>query len=342
MPGALPDEQLVQLSSLVGLLDQHSFSRPSGPSHAYEILFYKFSDGWHTVAAKDETLIGTRLVAIEGTPVEQVEAALRPLVPYDNESGFLDSVEGLISMGAYLHGLGIVGDPTSATYTLERPDGTSVDATIGSVDEPTWEQELGIVGDLVGTAPGAVKRRTEPVWTRIDKKHKTFLLAFNDYVDGTLPPAILELRTALTDGVVDRVVVDARYLRGGNGSIARPLIDELTLDQRLQGPGALTMLIGRENVSAGTLFASAVDHGSNVTLVGEETPARAANFLCDCYDFTLKHFPFTVSVPTYQNDNGDTRDSIPPDVPMALSSADFFAGKDPVLDAAMAGKLPTS
>jgi hypothetical protein len=38
--------------------------------------------------------------------------------------------------------------------------------------------------------------------------------------------------------------------------------------------------------------------------------------------------------------NGDPRDSIPPDVPMKLASADFFAGKDPVLDAVLDDRLP--
>ena len=36
----------------------------------------------------------------------------------------------------------------------------------------------------------------------------------------------------------------------------------------------------------------------------------------------------------------DPRPSIPPDVPMKLASADFFAGKDPVLDAVMDDRLP--
>jgi len=44
-----------------------------------------------------------------------------------------------------------------------------------------------------------------------------------------------------------------------------------------------------------------------------------------------------VTVPTTMSHNGDARSEVAPDIPMALSSSDFFAGRDPVLDAVIAG-----
>jgi hypothetical protein len=49
-----------------------------------------------------------------------------------------------------------------------------------------------------------------------------------------------------------------------------------------------------------------------------------------------------LEVPTYTRNTGDTRDAIRPDIEMPLVSADFFAGKDPVLDAVLAGTGPES
>jgi hypothetical protein len=43
-----------------------------------------------------------------------------------------------------------------------------------------------------------------------------------------------------------------------------------------------------------------------------------------------------VAIPTFQAGNDDERLAIEPDIPIALSAADFFAGKDPALDAALA------
>ena len=100
------------------------------------------------------------------------------------------------------------------------------------------------------------------------------------------------------------------------------------------------MLIGRENVSAATSVVEFLDRMTSAVFVGEPTPARADNFRCDCHDIQLPHSGFTISVPTTWDRLGDDRPEIAPDVPMALSSVDFFAGRDPVLEAALTGKLP--
>lgn len=337
---ATPDEQLVQLASLIGLLDTHSWLGPAGILHAYEAVFYRFSDGWFAIRTADPSLVGARLVSIGGLPIDDVEAKLRPLVPSDNESGELDALEGPMSYIEYLHGAGIVADPTKPAYGLERPDGSIVTVDLPALTEDEWVERFSIVGDLLGDAPEAVARRTEPVWTRLDATTKTFLISYNDYTAGDLPPAIAAMREALDGGSAERVVLDMRYLRGGNGSLAGPLIDALTKDPRVSGPGGLVVLIGRENVSAGTVVAAALERGTDATFVGESTPARADNFLCDCREIVLPNSGFKVDVPTFTFRTGDQRDAISPDVEMSLASGDFFAGRDPVLAAVLSDRLP--
>lgn len=71
LPTATPDQRVVQLASLVGLLDTHSALL--GPYdaylHAYDVVLYPFSDGWFVVRAKDPTLVGDRVVSIGGHPM---------------------------------------------------------------------------------------------------------------------------------------------------------------------------------------------------------------------------------------------------------------------------------
>ena len=337
LAGATPEQQHVRLSELVGLLDTHSFLAPPFGFHAYEVLPYRFSDGWFVIRAKDPSLIGSRLVSIGGTPAEDVEAALKPLMPSDNEMGDLDGIEGPMVYVEWLTGLGIVDDPAAPGFVFEKPDGTQVMVDLSATDEASWAEELGVIGDLVGSAPEAVARRTEAAWTRLDKPTKTLLLSYNDYEEVLLPKAIAAMRDALDDGSATRVVLDMRYLRGGNGSLAQPLIDALASDPRINRPDGLTILIGRENVSAGTLTASLLDEQTQAIFVGEPTPARADNFLCRCQPIPLPNSGFTLEVPTYTRNTGDTRDAIRPDIAMPLASADFFASTDPVLDAVLAG-----
>jgi len=301
----------------------------------------KFADGWFVIRAKDTSLVGSRVVSIGGAPIDQVEAVLRPLVPFDNESGELDSIQALLSWVEYLHGAGIVDDLAKPSFVLEQPDGARVTVDPAVTDEPTWEQELGILGGLTGDGPEAVARRGEPIWTRRDEPSSTFLISINDYTEVGLPEAIAAMTAALDDGSADRVVLDMRYLRGGSGEGAFGLVDAFGADPRIDRPGGLTVLIGRENVSVATLLVAALEGQTQATLVGEQTPARADNFRCDCQDILLPNSGYTVTVPTYVSGTGDTRDSIEPDVPMALTAADFFAGDDPVLDAVLSGSMPS-
>jgi hypothetical protein len=95
-------------------------------------------------------------------------------------------------------------------------------------------------------------------------------------------------------------------------------------------------MTGRENVSAGTVVARELDSGTKATFIGEMTPARADGFLCDCYQIILARSGLDVYVPTFTFGLGDPRPAIEPDIPMSLSAKDFFAGRDPVLGAALA------
>jgi len=337
LPDAAPDEQLAQLAGLSGLLDTHSSL--VGAFHYYPAFAYRFPEGWFVVVARDESLVGSRLVSIGGTPVEQIESTLRPLVPADNESGELIGVEDAMSTVELLHGLGVVDDTSKPGFVFEKADGSQLTVDL-EPEEVDSEWVAGLNGYLLGDATEAVARRDEPVWTRLDKPSKTFLLSYNDYTEDDLQPALTEMHAALDSGAAERVVVDMRYLRGGNGSLADPLIEALKFDKRINRPGHLTALIGRENQSAGTIVAGAIDRETEAVLIGEPTPARADNFLCECVDVPIIKNGFAISVPTQFLANGDTRDAVLPDIPFELTAADFFAGKDPALDLAMSGAQP--
>jgi hypothetical protein len=334
LPTATPDQRIVQFASLVGLLDTHSGM--GGHFHYYGALFYPFADGWFVVRAMDPSLVGLRLVSIGGHPVNDVEAALRPLVPADNESGELDGLQGAMSTVEFLHGLGIVEDPAKPDFVLQRNDGSQSTVELTST-EPVefWESQLGIIGDLMGDAPEAVARRGQSAWTRLDKPTKTFILSYNDYSEEGLKQPLAAMKTALDDGSATRVIIDMRYIRGGNGSLAGPLIDAVAGDPRVNRPGGLAVLIGRENVSAGTIVAAALDTKTKAVLIGEMTPARADNFLCDCVDVELPNAGLTVTLPTQRAGTGDPRLAVEPDIPFALKAADFFAGRDPALELAL-------
>lgn len=302
-------------------------------SRAYGIYVYPFPEGWYVIGAIDEELVGRRLVSINGVSAEDLEGQFRHLVAYDNDSGALDAMQGLFSYVEWLHGAGIVTDIETPNYLLRATDGTELTPRLLAYQTGTWAEQLGILGGLIGDAPEAVARRGELIWTRVDRANDVVLVSVNSY--GPMGDAIAEMTAALDSGAADRVVVDMRYLRGGSGDIT--LVEALRDDPRINRPGGLTLLIGRENVSAGTDVAHWLDANTEALFVGEQTPARADGFRCECMEIRLPFSRHLVVIPTWVDHNGDDRDSIPPDVPMTLSAEDFFAGRDPVLDAALSG-----
>lgn len=189
----------------------------------------------------------------------------------------------------------------------------------------------------MGDATEAVARRASPMWGSLDAGNGAFLIGYNDYTVNRLAPVLGDMRAALDGHAAERVVFDMRYLRGGKASVGLGLVDILKADDRINRPGGLTVLVGRENQSAATVVAGAFDRDMEALLIGEPTPARADNFLCECVDIRLQGSDFVVSVPTAWLHNGDPRDAVAPDVMVETTAADFFVGRDPALELALAG-----
>ena len=168
LAGATPEQQHVRLSSSSGCSTPTRSSRRPSASMPTRCCRTASRTGGSSSAAKDPSLVGSRLVSIGGTPAEDVEAALKPLMPSDNEMGDLDGIEGPMVYVEWLTGLGIVDDPAAPGFVFEKPDGTQVMVDLSATDEASWAEELGIIGDLVGSAPRpslAAPRRPGRGWT---------------------------------------------------------------------------------------------------------------------------------------------------------------------------------
>jgi hypothetical protein len=276
---------------------------------------------------------------VDGTPVEMIEPRIRVLIPGDNESARNNNI-WVLGYPDYLHGLGVIDNKEHAAFEVVGRDGRRRTATVDSVDIGAFNNAHHVQGSLVGDATEALRRRGESLWSRIDKRNHAFLLALNDYTSDGVDGAIGSITHALRSGAINHVVIDMRYLRGGDPTPFMPIVTAVAADPRLRKKEAVTVLIGRENESAATVLAEAFDTETTARLVGEPTPAMANNFLCPCTDVTLKESGYIFSVPTRRAGNTDTRDAVVPDVVIHMSAADYFAGRDKALEAALKGVFP--
>lgn len=132
-----------------------------------------------------------------------------------------------------------------------------------------------------------------------------------------------------------RVVVDVRLNHGGDNTTYAPLLDVLS---RPAVQRKLVLLTGRSTFSAAGNFVADVDRGTTAKLVGEPAGGAPSQW-GDAAAIPLERVGLTLHVATSYwefGPPGDTRAETPVDVPVELTAADFFAGRDPVLARALA------
>ena len=136
LPELSPDEAVVGLMRVLALLsregrDGHQFAFPTeeheGP--VLPIRVYEFAEGLFVTDAlpPHEEIVGARITAIEDTPIEEVLAAVEPLVPRDGPATVPSFRPILLLRTQVLRGLGIVGDG-AVTDGLELPGGRATTA----------------------------------------------------------------------------------------------------------------------------------------------------------------------------------------------------------------------
>ena len=327
---------------LTALLDGHSGIYPSEIGyHFYELRFYKFTDGYFLLDGPDPTAIGGELVAINGMPVAEAVELVKPLIAHDNDEAYEVVVPMYLMISEILEGTGIVTDTAEPAFDILRADGTHAILNPGAL---LWEPYVAAFDGLPVGLPQAPEplsqsRRNDPYWwTMVDD---VLYLQYNQVIRGeganTLEALVAEVRDRLAVGDVRRLVVDIRHNNGGDYRTYAPL-KKLLLDPTVDRPGGLYVIIGRQTFSAGTLLATELDvQATSAVFVGEPT-AGSPNLFADVRPVTLPNSGIKVNVSssyyTFASPH-DPRPWIAPDIPVVLSSADYFAGFDAVLQAAM-------
>ena len=165
LPELERDQLLVELMRIVAMTgerDGHMGLFPlvshARPLHLLPIRVWAFPEGMFVLASPERPdLVGTRLVAVEGRPVDEVAALVRPLVTRDNESSLILRLPEFMITGEILHGLGIAPDAARVRLIVERPNGERVDVTLATL---AGARVLEPDPRCLGSAPAA--RRTDP------------------------------------------------------------------------------------------------------------------------------------------------------------------------------------
>jgi hypothetical protein len=342
-----PDETAVELAGVTALLsregrDGHQFAIPAA-GHEEPILpmsVYEFAEGLFVTAAlpSNEEIVGQRIVAIDGHAIADVLAALEPLVPRDGPATVPAFRPAFLLSTWAMRGLGLIG-PGEVELTVADAGGVERTASLTPMPFDDYFSTFG--GDATTQLPDRADTlylsSDEIISSRLLPDGHTLYIRYTQVRD--LSAAVGAIRDKAQDPAVKRVVLDLRQ-NGGGDNHSYPALLRVLEDFADAHPGRLVVLTDRVTFSAAANFATEVEHGTDATFIGEAM-GGGLNFWDDVIFISLPHLalPMRVGVSTrywQKSDPDDPRLTIEPDIAVPVRAADYFAGLDPALEAALA------
>jgi hypothetical protein len=345
IPELTNDQSLVELIRLASMpgwsgRDGHTgiFLTPGSGIHAYPVRWWRFSDGLviTTARAPYEDLVGSRVTAIGGHPIDDVLRLVEPLAPRDNPSNLLAYGPLYLRVSELLTGLGVIDSSGPATFSLVDQKGATRDVTIEPIsveDDVAWNSQQ--PHRLPPTDAPWLSDQAKPLWWTYLSASRTLFVQYNS-VEAGIDSIADEILVRAKKNDVARIVVDLRHNGGGDNTTMGHFEDVLR-DPAINRPGRLVVLIGRITFSAAANFATDLEQATAATFAGEAM-GGSPNLYGDAREVALPYGGQSVYIASryWQRSTADDRRlTIEPDIPATLSSADYFAGRDPVLQAVL-------
>jgi len=353
------DQVVLEIMKLVALInDGHTWLLPHQSALNYEIFplrLYQFSDGFFVTdaIAEYQSAIGLELVAIGKTDIEAITEQLSSLVAHDNAMTVRERLPQFILTAGILAAADIIEGPTSATFTFEQSDGTQVQLELSPIPTSDYFEFLQPATSFTEIFPlmlpqdeNVLYRSNMPsnFWSTTLEESNVLYVQYNavqsvsvnegSYI--SISAFSNELQEILDKDLVDRVIVDLRHNLGGDIGTFGPLFNLLADHPSLRQPNSVYLLIGRWTYSAAGIFTDRLRARTSVVLVGEPSGA-GLRFYADNRGVILpkSRIEVRVSSRSYISARDDFRPWHEPDLLIEASSSDYFAGRDPVLQAAL-------
>ena len=357
IPNLSQEQIIVELERIVAMIrDGHTRIQdfPFGPKvgfRSYPIYLYQYKDGLFVQAADDayKDAVGARVIKIGKQSTQEAIDAISPLVcrDGDNEMSIKAIAPLFLVTPEILHALDIVDDPENAPFVVER-DGKqktiylkpSTDRLIAN-HGPTWRKPANWIDardSATAPTPLWLKDPQNFFWFEYLTDSRTVYMQYNavsDKPNETVADFSKRLFDFVESHEVDRLVLDVRLNGGGNNFLNRSLLRGVIQTTKIDQPGKLFVIIGRQTFSAAQDFVDELEKFTNVIFVGEPT-GETPNQFGDPASVVLPNSGITVRASTLWwqfADPRDTRKWTGPQIAAELTSADYRNNIDPALDA---------
>jgi putative CocE/NonD family hydrolase len=319
---------MARIAALVG--DGHTHVQRPPDDGNLPIDVRRFGDDYRVVAVGEglHAALGTRVVKVHDTPIARVRQLLWPLTPQDENPALQEArVEALLTVGIYLHGLGITPKRDRVRYTLADDSGKEFAFEVRSVPRGgktkwTWAFQ----------EPPLYRRRPgETFWYTYLAPSRTVYCNFRAYDDlGRHAKGLFEL---VREKGPEKLVIDLRQNGGGDYTEGeKHLIEPVRRLAGINRKGHLFVLIGPYTFSAAMSNAAQFRSRTAALLVGEPVGEKPNSYQ-ESREMRLPHSHLVVgySVQFYKFVEGGDNE-IRPDHPVGRSWEAFKAGRDPALE----------
>jgi hypothetical protein len=323
------------------------FGFPSLP-----LKLYLFEDGLYVRAARPDhrALLGARIEAIGGVPVAEALRRVRTITSVDNEVGYRLFAPLYLAMPDILHALDLAGSSSAVELSLVK-DGRrwTQKVAAGQVD-PLWPPDTDV--SLV-TPDGWADARTapQPLWLQAPLDyHRLILLpdrsalyAQINMITGTEGQSLAEfgerIRQTAEASNPRAIILDFRLSYGGNHDLRHLFVREMVKAE--DADTRLFVLVWRGSFSATEAILVDLDRLTDAVFFGEPASSRP-NSWGDAYRMPMPNSGISLRTSLYFNQlKGQSQEPWTPiDVSTPYSFADYAAGRDPALEAALSYTAP--
>ncbi|HET9439157.1 MAG TPA: hypothetical protein VFO52_03255 [Longimicrobiales bacterium] len=345
----LDDEAIVaRMRALVVLLDDGHTGVYFENAHRLPITMYWFKDGVFVIrdvsgarepaSPGDTTLLGSRVIAIEGVPVEQAMQRVAAFIARDNDMGVRAIAPGYLVNRPILRAAGILRDSTQVTLTVRNRKGATRRVRMPFMLPNDVTPKLNVLPGDSASRPLWLLHARQAYWVRPLPEAEAVYLQFNAVRhDPTNPiPTFARQLTQLLDSTKARhLIVDLRHNGGGNSYLFPPLIKAMIVFREKSPEHQVYVITGRQTFSAAQNFATAIDQWVGAIFVGEPTGSRT-NFTGESSTFRLPASNTRANISWRWHQYAqwvDHRKWIAPQIPAEATSQDYFSGRDPALEA---------
>ena len=313
----------------------------------YPLVLYWFTDGLYVIATTSDyqEALGARLVRIGETDISQAYAAVTALISHENDEWPLEESPHYLVVPEILNALKIVPDMESAHFVFQGSDGNEFAVDLAPVTRDASISFVQIQDPNTMVVPFYLRNPGLFYWFDYLPDSRTLYFKYNVCQEMNSLSASQfadQIGSFANSHQVDRFILDVRNNGGGSTAVLGRLMAGLQNRSDLNQPGRFFVIIGRGTFSSAMDNAITLKMQFSPILVGEPTGGKP-NGYGEVSSFNLPKSGLSVRYSTryFMPVPGDPP-SLAPDLDARISSADFKAGRDPVLTACLSYPQQTS